>query len=506
MRNPPGDRPTGIGSRRSSTAASAAAVAFLVVLSAALGTLAVITGDRLVPERTVANRPIQISEDGYATSQTCKACHPSEYETWHGSYHRTMTQVATPATVVADFNDAIVDAVRGRAMNLEHRGTELWAEFDDPDWEGGPGGAPRITRQVVLITGSHRQQIYWYPTGNGRTLGHLPSIYLIAERQWIPRRTAVMHPPEQLFSETGSWNGVCVACHTTLGKPGFDTPFRSQPIQTQTVDTRAAEFGISCESCHGPGEAHERLNRNPARRYWFHLSGRPDPTTVQPLRLDPQRSSQVCGQCHSVWEFYDSEGERQANVRGLPYRPGDDLTQTRFLAQPARSLDSSALNVILSDDPDFVKDSFWSDGMVRVTGREYNGMIESPCYRKATDDRRMLSCFSCHVLHKPVDDPRPIPDWADAQLKSGMDGNAACLQCHASLGTNLSSHTKHAAGSPGSSCYNCHMPYTTYGLLKTIRSHQISSPSVAASLQTGRPNACNLCHLDRTLAWTAGQP
>ena len=59
------------------------------------------------------------------------------------------------------------------------------------------------------------------------------------------------------------------------------------------------------------------------------------------------------------------------------------------------------------------------------------------------------------------------------------------------------------ADSTGSSCYNCHMPYTTYGLLKTIRSHPISSPSVKASVETGRPNACNLCHLDKTLAWTA---
>jgi hypothetical protein len=47
------------------------------------------------------------------------------------------------------------------------------------------------------------------------------------------------------------------------------------------------------------------------------------------------------------------------------------------------------------------------------------------------------------------------------------------------------------------------MPYTTYGLLKTIRSHQISSPSVHASLETGRPNGCNLCHLDKTHQWTA---
>jgi hypothetical protein len=47
------------------------------------------------------------------------------------------------------------------------------------------------------------------------------------------------------------------------------------------------------------------------------------------------------------------------------------------------------------------------------------------------------------------------------------------------------------------------MPYTSYGLLKAIRSHQVSSPSVTSSLETGRPNACNQCHLDRTLAWSA---
>jgi hypothetical protein len=48
------------------------------------------------------------------------------------------------------------------------------------------------------------------------------------------------------------------------------------------------------------------------------------------------------------------------------------------------------------------------------------------------------------------------------------------------------------------------MPYTSYGLLRALRSHQISSPTAAASVQTGRPNACNSCHLDKTLAWTAG--
>jgi hypothetical protein len=47
------------------------------------------------------------------------------------------------------------------------------------------------------------------------------------------------------------------------------------------------------------------------------------------------------------------------------------------------------------------------------------------------------------------------------------------------------------------------MPYTTYGLLKGIRSHRISSPNISTNLATGRPNACNLCHMDRTLEWAA---
>ena len=78
-----------------------------------------------------------------------------------------------------------------------------------------------------------------------------------------------------------------------------------------------------------------------------------------------------------------------------------------------------------------------------------------------------------------------------------MRGDAACLQCHADFARDLEAHTHHAPESDGSRCQNCHMPYTTYALLKAIRQHQIDVPTVAASVATGRPNACNACHLDR---------
>jgi len=486
-------------------------LAFLAILA---GFSASCTG---LPGRQPPDRPIEVASDRYVSSRTCRACHPSQYASWHASYHRTMTQTATPQSVAAIFDGVRVEA---GAMTLEQRGDQLWAEFNDPD-DLRPRTAPpsplagtevvRIRRQVVLTTGSHNQQIYWYATGQGRTLGQLPAIWLVAERRWIPRRAAVMHPPGQAaFSETGAWNGICVACHTTLGKPAFDTPFGSQPIATQQVDTTAAEFGVACEACHGPADEHVRTNADPRRRYALHLTKASDASIVHPARLDPRRSAQVCGQCHSFWEFEDHAAERAANARGLPYRPGDDLRQTRFIVQPTVDAGSPIMQRFLQDDPGFIRDMFWTDGMVRATGREYNALIESPCYKNATDDRHTLTCASCHTMHQTADDRRLAAEWADDQLapSAGDGGNAACLLCHASGGGNVAArnipeHSHHRADSAGSLCMNCHMPYTTYGLLKTIRSHQISNPSVKATLDTGRPNACNLCHLDKTLAWAA---
>ena len=52
-----------------------------------------------------------------------------------------MTQVASPETVVADFNNATVVDVHGRPMTLERRGAEFWATFDDPD---GVNSSPTI--------------------------------------------------------------------------------------------------------------------------------------------------------------------------------------------------------------------------------------------------------------------------------------------------------------------------------------------------------------------------
>ena len=452
-------------------------------------------------------QPIQIRDDGYESSETCKACHPSQYDTWHGSYHRSMTQLVTPETVRGDFGGAEVLDADGRPVRLQRRGDEFWAEFADPDWNG-TGEPARLSRRLVMITGSHHQQVYWYRTGQTRVLGQLPVMFLIAEQRWIPRVAAFLGPPGRLPSETGRWSRVCINCHTTHGK-GLNTPYGWLPTEAQAADTTVAEFGIACEACHAPGEEHLAVNRSPFRRYRLHLMGLVDPTIVQPEQLDPRRSSEVCGQCHAVWDFYEPSAHEAADRAGLPYRPGGELRNTRFVAQPSQNASATMQRILLenprfAEAPQFREDSFWSDGMIRVSGREYNGLIDSPCFREARDERPVMSCSSCHTLHKTTDDPRSVEDWADThQLSADADTNEACLQCHEALRTEVSAHTNHQPMSTGSSCYNCHMPYTTYGLLRAMRSHQVSSPSVSVNVETGRPNACNLCHLDETLAWTS---
>tara|TARA_B100000949_G_scaffold213534_1_gene208500 strand:- start:361 stop:2298 length:1938 start_codon:yes stop_codon:yes gene_type:complete len=477
----------------------------LLVATAVVLCGTIITNQRPdIPEDEVTNRPISIVEDGYVSSTTCKACHPAQYDSWSGSFHRTMTQVATPETVQADFDEVTVSEVEGVPMRLERRGDEFWAEFDDPGWEGPASARPRITRQVVMITGSHHQNIYWYATGHDRALNILPGVFLLNDERWVPRSSVVLSPPSQgVATLDGHWNAICIDCHTTHGKTQFDTPFRSEPISSQSVDTTVAEFGISCESCHGPAETHVDTNRNPWRRYAMHLSDEPDTTIVNPEELDPVRSSQVCGQCHSIWEFYNSSDERVSSTSGLAYRPGDELRDTRFVAHPTTNANSAEMQQLLNTDPDFIRGSFWSDGQVRVSGREYNGLIDSPCFQNADTTQQSLSCFSCHTMHKTADDPRSVSTWADThQVSAGMDDNTACTQCHQEFTVDVSAHTNHGVNSSGSSCYNCHMPYTSYGLLRSIRSHTVTTPSIQESVEVGRPNACNLCHLDQTLEWS----
>jgi predicted CXXCH cytochrome family protein len=305
-----------------------------------------------------------------------------------------------------------------------------------------------------------------------------PFAWLFEDKRWVPRKDTFIRDPTA-SSPIQIWNLNCIQCHSTAGRPILDR-------RTGLYSSRVGEIGIACESCHGPAEEHVKANLDPRHRYVVHRKPEGDSTIVNPARLQPKASTQVCGQCHSIkWNVHREDWMQN----GFRYRPGDELEKLTPLVRPKKFDSEPRLPESLKHDRNFLDMIFWPDGIIRVTGREYNGLLESACH-----ERGNLTCIGCHSMHHS--DP-------DDQLAAGMSGNEACFKCHDSLRSRVQQHTHHLVTSSGSQCYNCHMPHDTYGLLKAVRSHYIGSPNVETSLEAGRPNACNLCHLDKTLDWTA---
>ncbi len=472
---------------------AAGAVGGLALLALA-GAAVAQTANRTRSGKALAAAIPETSRSGFVGSGTCRGCHPSDYTSWYHSYHRTMTQPASPETVQAPFDGRELTDPTG-TYRVERRGEEFWVYLRDPTWllehmddEELPGDPPWAWKRVVMLTGSHHMQVFWVAGDGPRKLHAFPFSYLLETddqpAQWVPNESTLLRPP--IEDGVYTWNYVCIKCHAVAGAPRVTENVVDRGDGTR-AQTAVAELGIACESCHGPGAVHVARQQHPATRYASHLQENADTTIVHPGKLDGERSSAVCGQCHAITRFADEDSWRG---EGSTFLPGQTLEPAiRVVRHPVHAT-QPWLDHEVAEDPDFFVKRFWSDGMVRISGREYNGLIESPCFQ--ADD---FSCLSCHAMHtgKPTD-----------QLRPDLDADTSCTQCHEPFANGISAHTHHAEDSSGSQCVNCHMPHTTYGLLKAIRSHEIDSPNLEEALQTGRPNACNLCHLDRTLAWTGG--
>jgi predicted CXXCH cytochrome family protein len=455
----------------------------------------------------------------YASSNACRDCHPDQYQSWHRSFHRTMTQTASPKNFVGQFDGSKIDS-GGLTYQVFKRDGQFWAEMPDPDemvnrqrtyelavkrdpqsqpprWDD----LPRVERQVVMSTGSHHYQTYWVESDKfPGTLMTLPLVYLIHDKRWIPREAAFMNPPGPRRMVT-VWNDHCINCHSTGPAPN---PYakgdpRTRRITETGFHSSVGEIGIACEACHGPAQDHVRLRLAEQRGELSAASAEAlaqDPI-VQPENLeDHRRINYVCGQCHGVYVRSEAQGLRFRD-QGVDFFPGEDLLAKREYVFPPQdasfySDEQSRQKAIEEFDRnrDFFRERFWDNGLVLAGGREFSALAVSKCYTKGT-----ITCLSCHSMHDS--DPND-------QLKRGLASGAACTACHSEPQYNaaITEHTHHQAGSSGSDCLNCHMPHTTYALFTAIRSHQIESPDLAGSVEHGVPNACNLCHLDKTLAWT----
>jgi predicted CXXCH cytochrome family protein len=108
-----------------------------------------------------------------------------------------------------------------------------------------------------------------------------------------------------------------------------------------------------------------------------------------------------------------------------------------------------------------------------------------------------VSCSTCHDVHGTEN---------NANLRK--PASILCLDCHGVNSPNgphaptLEAHTHHQLGSPGSECIACHMPKIAQTIADVnVRSHTFKFIYPAATEALQIPNACNLCHADKTTTW-----
>ena len=342
----------------------------------------------------------------------------------------------------------IYDRWKGTLManvlqDVKARPAAILADFSTPD--------PLVTFSRDEIThtyGSKWKQRYFKRVGDDFVV--LPAQWDVQNKQWRPYYVkpgtewwTAFYPAGQEQRPTGA---LCDGCHSV----NYD-------IATKQV----TEWNVGCEKCHGAGSAHleEPVNE----------------TIVNPAKLDHVRADDICIQCHSQGR------PRQLPIGGhyydwpVGFQPGDRLANVWQLEEHHLGAETF---------------THWPDGTAHKNRMQGNDYVNSLMYAKG------VTCYGCHDVHGTEHD-------ADIRLA----GNAVCTQCHAETlqpgpRGSLEYHTQHKADSEGSRCIACHMPaiQQTIGTVM-VRSHTFRFVSPAKSEADKIPNACTMCHKDRTNEW-----
>ncbi len=315
---------------------------------------------------------------------------------------------------------------------------------------GKPDPLVTFTRDdIAFVYGSRWKQRYFKRVGDD--FFPLPVQWDVTHHLWrryfVPNTAdwwAPLYPPDNMQRPTGP---LCDGCHSV----NYD-------IATKAV----TEWNVGCERCHGPGSAHIA---QPTRA-----------TIINPARLDAVAANDTCIQCHS-------QGRPPGNpIGGKYYDWPVGFQMGRHLA------DFWSLEEHRPGETTF---THFADGTAHKNRMQGNDFVQSLMYTRG------VTCFSCHDPH-----------GNDNVAMLREPGNGLCLTCHGAGTQNgphaasIAAHTHHAADSPGSACTACHMPAIEQTLGDVmVHAHTFRFIWPAATETLGIPNACTLCHRDRTAAW-----
>ena len=389
---------------------------------------------------------------GFVGRESCKDCHKIEYDKWSGSHHDLAMDVADETTVLGDFNN----------VEFEHRGViSKFYKKDQKFFVHTEGAAGKMDDFEITHTfGAYPLQQYLVPFPGGR-LQCLSIAWDVKDKKWYHLYPDQDIPADDWMHWTNpaqNWNGMCAECHSTHLVKGYD------PV-SDTYRTTFSEIDVSCEACHGPASKHLEWAQMPEM-------ARPDTENfglvVKTRDLSSRQQVELCARCHARRSFLGDYRHPQVDV-----------------------LDAM-IPQLLSEG------MYFPDGQILEEVYVYASFLQSKMYNNN------VRCSDCHDVHS---------------TKRIKIGNDVCPQCHRADVYDTKAHHFHKKkgekGDPvrlsdgttfevgsGAQCEQCHMPGRYYMGIDYRPDHSIRVPRPDLSIDDKTPNACNRCHLDKTVQWS----
>jgi len=395
----------------------------------------------------------------FAGSESCRACHSSEYAAWAKSHHGLAERPLRPELDAAAFHSSRIFS-QGSQTNRIFETNGVSSIFTT-----GSGGVS-MAYPVVRVIGHDPLRQFLTSTTGGRFQVHEAS-YDPLKNEWFDVYGMEDRQPGEWGHWSGrgmNWNSMCAFCHNTGLQKNYSE-------STDEYHTAMAEPTVGCESCHGPMKAHvdwSLLHKGATEK---------DPTI---RKLSAGQMLDTCAACHS----------RRSDLDGK-FKPGDHY------------LDHFAPSIV--DD----SDTFYPDGQIHEEDYEVNafwgsrmhfaGVKCADCHEPHSSKTILPGnalCMRCHAggfTNAPIIDPVEHGH----HLVAGYDSKGKPVPIEGS--TARIGNDKLTGGE----CISCHMPQTVYMQRHWRHDHGFTIPDPRLTAEFGVPNACNRCHKDKDVAWAS---
>jgi Flp pilus assembly protein TadD len=222
-----------------------------------------------------------IARASFVGSKTCGLCHQAIAATQGQTAMATTWQERGTKWLPTNFQAEIADDLAYQFKRTDSAFTY------SIDFDGS-----KLTLPVDALMGGQRHGLGFL--ASLRELDGIPlarPTLVQARYEWSPERNQLLLAPGCAFAKprtldaalgiplSQTFEAKCLSCH-------------GQPNPTGG----SKEAGVHCESCHGPGSAHLAVVNE----------GRPRQGIVNPKRLSPEESIEVCAHCHiGLTKFVD---------------------------------------------------------------------------------------------------------------------------------------------------------------------------------------------------------